>query len=230
MNLIQGTQLSLYLGSEQLQVLQGVDFTIPKGRITLFLGKSGSGKTTLLRCISNLVRSYEGEILFRGKPLRSLSNQERARAIGFVAQHYNLFPHFTVLTNCMQAQQLVLGRSAKEAKERSLRLLHTLGIEHLAERKSTQLSGGQAQRVAIARALSMDAEVLLLDEPTAALDPESTAKLRDLLQQLVSTGVSMAISTHDMSFARSIFDRGYFMEAGRIIEESGSRIQAYMQL
>ena len=229
MSLIAGKNLSLKYPNSQQWALENINFEIPQGRVTLFLGKSGSGKTSLLRCIANLNTNYTGEICFNGKPIQQLSKQDRVRAIGFVAQHLNLFAHKTVFENCVEPQKLVLGRSLEEAQAKASELLGSLEIAHLSNRKPHELSGGQQQRVAIARALCMDAQALLLDEPTSALDPESTAKLRDILKILLQKGVSVAISTHDMSFARSIFDRGYFMESGRIIEESGSRIKQYMQ-
>lgn len=229
MNLITGKNIFLKYPKSKLFALENINFEIPKGRVTLFLGKSGSGKTSLLRCIANLNTSYTGEIFFEDKPIKQLSKQNRVKAIGFVAQQFNLFPHKTVFQNCTEPQQLVLARSLEEAEQKTTELLGSLEIAHLAERKPHELSGGQQQRVAIARALCMDARALLLDEPTSALDPESTGKLRDILKILLQKGVSIAISTHDMSFARSVFDRGYFMESGKIIEESGARIQQYMQ-
>ncbi|MES2503879.1 MAG: ATP-binding cassette domain-containing protein [Myxococcota bacterium] len=229
MNLITGQNISLSYPKATQRTLSDVNFEIPKGRITLFMGRSGSGKTSLLRCISNLITDYSGDILFENKPIKSLSNAERAKSVGFVAQQFNLFPHMTVLQNCVQPQRIVLGRSEEEASAKAHLLLSSLGIEQLASRKPHQLSGGQMQRVAIARALCMDAKALLLDEPTSALDPESTGKLREILNILLKNDVSVAISTHDMGFARSVYDRGYFLEGGRILEESADRIHQYMQ-
>ncbi|MEI6806392.1 MAG: ATP-binding cassette domain-containing protein [Myxococcaceae bacterium] len=229
MNLITGKNIFLKYPKSKQWALENINFEIPKGRVTLFLGKSGSGKTSLLRCIANLNTSYTGNICFGDNSIKQLSRPDRVRAIGFVAQQFNLFPHKTVFQNCTEPQQLVLERSLEEAELKTKELLNSLEISHLADRKPHELSGGQQQRVAIARALCMDAQALLLDEPTSALDPESTGKLRDILKILLQQGVSIAISTHDMSFARSVFDRGYFMEAGKIIEESGSRIEEYMK-
>lgn len=229
MSLITGKNISLHYPKSPHPALSQVNFEIPAGRMTLFMGKSGSGKTSLLRCIANLITDYTGEIAFQDKPIKKLSKAERAHSIGFVAQQFNLFPHLAVIDNCTQPQQLVLGRSQEESTQKAAELLASLGIDHLATRKPGQLSGGQMQRVAIARALCMDAKALLLDEPTSALDPESTGKLREILNILLKQGVSIAISTHDMSFAKSVFDRGYFLESGKILEESADRIKQYMQ-
>ena len=124
----------------------------------------------------------------------------------------------STLENCINPQIHVLKKTYSEAKEQALLMLQMLGIANLADQKSTSLSGGQAQRVAIARALCMEPRILLLDEPTSALDPESTSKLRSILKLLLSKGMSICISTHDMNFANSMFDRGYFLQSGKIVE------------
>ncbi|MBH1988881.1 MAG: amino acid ABC transporter ATP-binding protein [Myxococcaceae bacterium] len=228
MNRMVGKQVALAYPGTGYSVLKGVNFEIPKAQITLFMGKSGSGKTSLLRCMAGLVHC-SGEITWDGKPIQTLSKAERARSIGFVAQQLNLFPHLSVLENCTQPQEIVFLRKREEALLKAKAVLASLDVLHLADRKPAQLSGGQSQRVAIARALCMDAQALLLDEPTSALDPESTQKLRELLATLIAKGISIVISTHDMSFARNVFTHGYFLENGQIAKESDDRIREYLE-
>lgn len=205
-----------------LSVLNGLSFEISQGRITAFIGQSGAGKTTLLKCIGNLLNGYEGAITLQGVDLKALNPAERALNIGFVSQHFNLFPHFTVLQNCLHPLTKVLHLSAKEAAERSVEMLQMLSIDAYAGKHPQHLSGGQQQRAAIARALVMKPKVLLLDEPTSALDPESKKGLESIILKLVKNGISIALSSHDMPFIRKIMDQVYFLENGSISEQYDS--------
>lgn len=218
MSLIAASDLSLYYRNSKLPALDKVSCTVEEGRITLFLGKSGSGKTTLLKCIANLKQNFLGNLNYRGRPIRDMSSRERASHIGFVAQSYDLFPHMSVLANCMHPQIHVLKREKDEAKSVAHVQLSHLGMGEYLERYPHELSGGQKQRVSIARALCMNSRLLLLDEPSSALDPESSKKLVDILRTLNSEGVTIALSTHDMGLARHLLDRIYFMKDGRIVE------------
>jgi polar amino acid transport system ATP-binding protein len=218
MSLITAKNLSLYYGRNKLAALDHVAFSIDEGRITLFLGKSGSGKTTLLKCIANLNSNFEGELTYKNRPIKAMSARDRASHIGFVAQSFDLFPHMNALKNCTHPQVHVLKRSEDEAKTRALAQLAHLGISDFADRFPHELSGGQKQRVSIARALCMNSRLLLLDEPTSALDPESSKKLVEILRTLHTEGVTIALSTHDMTLAKNLLDRIYFMKDGRVIE------------
>lgn len=200
-------------------VLKDVSFELRQGRITTFMGQSGAGKTTLLKCIANLHSQYEGIITCNERNLRTLSPVERASTIGFVLQQFHLFPHLSVLHNCTYALVEALGLSEKEAEQRALEVLDSLGMQSFSQVFPSQLSGGQQQRVAIARALVLRPQVLLLDEPTSALDPDSKKSLESLLLELNAKGITIALSSHDMPFIRKIMDYVYFMEQGAIVEE-----------
>ena len=199
-------------------VLREVSFEIPKGRITSFIGKSGAGKTSLLMCVANLSNHYEGQLTFKGKAIKEFTNKERVKHIGFVAQQFNLFPHMTVWQNCMHPMMTVLGLSEREAEEKAYQVLKALDMSEHKQKHPSKISGGQQQRVAIARALCMEPEVLLFDEPTSALDPESTRSLQNLLKELLKSDVTIALSSHDMPFVKSILDRVYFLENGKVVD------------
>jgi len=218
MSLITAKNLTLYYGKNRLAALDNVSFSIDEGRITQFLGKSGSGKTTLLKCIANLNSQFEGELTYKNRPIKAMSAKERASHIGFVAQSFDLFPHMNALKNCTHPQIHVLKRSEAEAKKKAITQLAHLGMSDFADRYPHELSGGQKQRVGIARALCMNSRLLLLDEPTSSLDPESSKKLVEILRTLHSQGVTIALSTHDMTLAKNLLDRIYFMKDGRVIE------------
>lgn len=239
MTLVLASHLTVIYASADHPALNDVSFDIKTGRATFFLGRSGSGKTSLLKCVANIVSHSGGTLCYQNKSIASMTRQERVTAIGYVAQQFNLFPHMTALENCVHPQVHVLKKNADEALDIAISLLASLGISKLLhDRKPKELSGGQVQRVAIARALCMQPKILLLDEPTSALDPESTNELRKILEMLLAQGVSVAVATHDMQFAKSMIDCVYFLQDGQIVEafdkekigESGmSRIHKYLE-
>lgn len=199
-------------------ILKSIDFEIAKGRITSFIGRSGSGKTTLLKCICNLINDYSGRIVLNKKDIRNFSTDQRVKHIGFVTQHFDLFPNMTVLQNCMHPQVQVLKKTKEKSFDKAIAVLESLSIKELQDKYPANISGGQKQRVAIARALCLEPELLLFDEPTSALDPESTNSFRDLLKDLVKNNITVALCSHDMPFVRSFLDIVYFMENGEIID------------
>ena len=203
-------------------VLDDLSFTVRKGEVIVVIGPSGCGKSTLLRCINALEEIQGGRVLLNGESVRKDAGNipQMRQKIGMVFQSYDLFPHKTILDNITLAPRKVQKRGKAEAEREALELLERVG---LADRKNDyprQLSGGQKQRVAIVRALCMHPELLLLDEITAALDPEMVREVLDVVLSLARSGSTMLIVTHEMSFAKAIADRGFFLEEGRIMEES----------
>ena len=184
-----------------LHVLKGVNLTIAEKEVVVIIGPSGSGKSTLLRCINFLEEPTGGSIVIDGIPLNGEANiNEIRKEVGMVFQRFNLFPHMTVMQNLMLAPIKV-------------------GMEDKANNYPDQLSGGQQQRVAIARALCMKPKALLFDEPTSALDPEMVNEVLDVMKQLANEGMTMAVVTHEMGFAREVGDRVCFVDGGKILEE-----------
>ncbi len=226
--MISGKKISLRYKNKNssLLALDEVSFELREGRITTFMGQSGAGKTTLLKCIANLHPHYEGLITCNGEDLKALSPIERATTVGFVLQQFHLFPHLTALDNCTLALIEVQGMAEQEAKAKASELLKLLGLEPFMNAFPSQLSGGQQQRVAIARALALSPKVLLLDEPTSSLDPESKKSLETLLLELNAKGITIALSSHDMPFIRKIMDYIYFMENGAIVEAWDQKCEA----
>ncbi len=204
------------------QVLRKIDFAVAKGEVICIVGSSGSGKSTLLRCINKLEQQTDGKIYFNGKEVEEKQreiNEYRSR-VGMVFQSFNLFENMTVLKNCMLAVTTVLHESKKEAFERAIKNLKSVGMAPYINAYPSQLSGGQKQRVAIARALCMNPEVLLFDEPTSALDPEMVGDVLNVMKELAHTGLTMIIVTHEMAFARDVSTRTIFMDRGYIVEDA----------
>ena len=199
-------------------VLTDVNLSVPQGQILTVIGPSGSGKSTLLRCINLLEQPDKGEIII-DKEIVSNSNIQKIRQkVGMVFQHFNLFPHMTVLQNITYAPKKILGLSETESKTRARDLLKLVGLTNFEKSLPSKLSGGQKQRVAIARTLAMHPEVILFDEPTSALDPEMVKEVLQVIESLAHTGITMIIVTHEMKFAEKVSDRILFIDHGKILE------------
>jgi L-cystine transport system ATP-binding protein len=223
--MIEIANLKISFGNHE--VIRGIDLTIEKGQVMVIIGPSGSGKTTLLRSINLLETPTEGTLSIgssriafnrdtKPNPAEVLALR---RQTGMVFQSYNLFPHMTALQNVMEAQVIVQKRSKEEARNRSLELLRKVGLEEKANSYPHELSGGQQQRVGIARAMGIDPALLLFDEPTSALDPELVGEVLKVIKQLASEGMTMAIVTHEMKFAKDVADQVIFMDNGVIVEQ-----------
>lgn len=205
------------------EVLKGITTKINKGEVIAVIGPSGSGKSTFLRCLNLLEKHDEGSIKIEGSDISSMEVHLRKK-VGMVFQHFNLFPHLTVLENVTFAPQQVLRIGKKEAEKDALELLSAVGLSDKAKSYPSNLSGGQKQRVAIARALAMKPEVMLFDEPTSALDPEMVKEVLQVMKNLVKTGMTMVIVTHEMGFAKEVSDRVLFMDDGRLVEDQDPAI------
>ncbi|MGJ4859533.1 amino acid ABC transporter ATP-binding protein [Labrys sp. La1] len=205
-----------------LQVLKGINLNVARGEHIVLCGPSGSGKSTLIRCINHLEEVQEGAITVNGTQLsqRGSNADHIRRDVGMVFQQFNLFPHLSVLENCMLAQRRVRKASMAEAKVKAMRYLERVHIAEQALKYPAQLSGGQQQRVAIARALCMDPKIMLFDEPTSALDPEMVKEVLDTMISLADDGITMICVTHEMGFARAVAHRVIFMDRGEIIESA----------
>ena len=204
-----------------LQVLKGVDMHIRKGEKVVLIGPSGSGKTTLLRCLNLLEVPTGGTITFEGEDITSPQcNINRIRMkMGMVFQQFNLFPHLTIMDNIILGPTKLKHQSKAEAQENAMRLLTRVGLQDKAKNYPRQLSGGQQQRIAIVRALAMNPDVMLFDEPTSALDPEMVGEVLDVMKKLADDGMTMAVVTHEMGFAREVADHVIFMDEGVIVEQ-----------
>ncbi|SCB24382.1 amino acid ABC transporter permease/ATP-binding protein [Rhizobium hainanense] len=201
-----------------LEVLKGIDLDIARGTVTCVIGPSGSGKSTLLRCLNRLVEPKRGAIELDGESILSMKPESLRRRVGMVFQHFNLFPDHTALENVMLSLTKIKGMPKGEARRIAETRLAEVGLAGRKDHRPAGLSGGQQQRVAIARALAMDPEVVLFDEVTSALDPELVKGVLDLMASLGRQGMTMAVVTHEMGFARRVADQVVFMDEGRIVE------------
>ncbi|QIL72260.1 amino acid ABC transporter ATP-binding protein [Diaphorobacter sp. HDW4B] len=211
-------------------VLKGIDVEVRRGEAVSIIGPSGSGKSTVLRCITGLLRPQRGEILVGDTRVDTLKSEAALIAlrkrVGFVFQQFNLFPHLTVLQNLTIAPTLVAGSDRASAEREARALLQKVRLDHKENAYPGELSGGQQQRVAIARALAMRPELILFDEVTSALDPETVGEVLTVIRDLVRDGMTCVLVTHEMRFAHEVSDRVYFTEAGRIVE-SGPATQIF---
>ena len=220
-DIIQAINLEKHFDGGDIKALNGVNASVKKGEVVVVIGPSGSGKSTFLRCLNLLEVPTGGQVLFEGVDItdkRADINLHRQK-MGMVFQHFNLFPHMTILKNMTLAPVKLLGKSQAEAEAKAKALLERVGLSDRANAYPSQLSGGQKQRIAIVRALCMDPEVMLFDEPTSALDPEMVGEVLEVMKELAKEGMTMVVVTHEMGFAREMADRVIFMADGKIVEE-----------
>jgi general L-amino acid transport system ATP-binding protein len=206
----------------EFHVLRDINLNVQRGERIVICGPSGSGKSTMIRCINRLEEHQKGRIIVDGTELTNDLKRidEVRREVGMVFQHFNLFPHLTILENCTLAPIWVKKMPKKEAEEVAMKYLTRVKIPEQANKYPGQLSGGQQQRVAIARSLCMNPKIMLFDEPTSALDPEMVKEVLDVMISLAEEGMTMICVTHEMGFARQVANRVIFMDQGQIIEEN----------
>ena len=212
---------NLKISFGDLQVIKDVSINIEKGEKIVIIGPSGSGKSTFLRCLNRLETPDSGRIIFEGNDLTdSATDLDLCRQkMGMVFQHFNLFPHLTVLQNITLAPVTLKLKTQEEAEKEAMELLERIGLPDKAKVYPSTLSGGQKQRIAIVRSLAMHPDVMLFDEPTSALDPEMVGEVLEVMKDLARAGMTMAVVTHEMGFAREVADRVLFMNDGYIEEE-----------
>lgn len=222
-SIIQVTDLNKWFG--EFHVLNAVNLNIQKGERIVVCGPSGSGKSTLIRCLNHLEAHQRGEIVIDGVELNEDVKKIEAirREVGMVFQQFNLFPHLSVLENCLLAPIWVRKTPRSEAIDMAMHYLERVRIPEQADKYPGQLSGGQQQRVAIARALCMQPKIMLFDEPTSALDPEMIKEVLDVMIELAGSGMTMICVTHEMGFAKTVADRVIFMDGGQIVEAAPPR-------
>ncbi|MEH7463222.1 amino acid ABC transporter ATP-binding protein [Bacillus thuringiensis] len=204
------------------EVLKGITTTIGQGEVVAIIGPSGSGKSTFLRCMNLLEVPTSGQICIGDQDVTNPNTNimEVRQHVGMVFQHFHLFPHMTVLENITYAPLTVKGTAKEEAVKKAEELLEKVGLLEKKDAYPNRLSGGQKQRVAIARALAMEPDVMLFDEPTSALDPEMVKEVLEVMKSLATTGMTMAIVTHEMGFAKEVADRVLFLDGGKLVEDA----------
>lgn len=217
--------VDLHKSYGDLKVLQGINDYVNKGEVVVIIGPSGSGKSTYLRCINQMEEVTSGQILVNDVDITDpkVDINEIRQQVGMVFQHFNLFPHMTVLDNITLAPMKIKKMDREQAEKLAYSLLEKVGLREKAKEYPGKLSGGQKQRIAIARALAMKPEVMLFDEPTSALDPEMVNEVLDVIKELADEGMTMMIVTHEMGFAKEVGTRLLFMDQGKIIEEGVPR-------
>ena len=219
---------NLHKSFGELEVLKGVSEHIKKGEVVSVIGASGSGKSTFLRCLNMLEEPHSGSIIFEGVDItqEKVNIDVHRQKMGMIFQHFNVFPHMTVIQNITMAPMLIKKKSKAEAEEQAMQLLEMVGLADKRDEYPRRLSGGQKQRLAIVRALAMEPDVMLFDEPTSALDPEMVGEVLQVIKNLVKSGMTAVIVTHEMGFAKEVSDRVLFMDGG-VIAESGTPDQIF---
>jgi len=220
--IISAREVKKHFRGGAIKALDGISTDIRKGEVVVVIGPSGSGKSTFLRCLNLLETPTDGSILFNGVDItdRKVNINVHRQKMGMVFQHFNLFPHMTILQNMTLAPIQLLKKSKAAAEEKAMSLLERVGLADRANAYPSQLSGGQKQRIAIVRALCMEPEVMLFDEPTSALDPEMVGEVLEVMKDLAREGMTMVVVTHEMGFAREVGSRVLFMDEGKLVEEN----------
>ena len=219
--IIRTESVQKYYKGGEIKAMDGVSASIHQGEVVVVIGPSGSGKSTFLRCLNLLEKPTGGHIYFNDVDIMDpkVDINIHRQKMGMVFQHFNLFPHMTLLKNMTLGPIQLLKKSPEEAEAKAMALLERVGLADRAGAYPNQLSGGQKQRVAIVRALAMEPDVMLFDEPTSALDPEMVGEVLEVMKQLAEEGITMVVVTHEMGFAREVGDRVLFMDHGQLVEE-----------